>query len=69
VDPKKDIEAEILAVNNLFKARSAVINEMGDDERETDARILSDQNREEDMELRRRGDAADEPAEPADPED
>lgn len=63
VDPKKDLEAEILAVDNLLKARSDVIESMGYDAEETDARIKADQEREEALDLRRGGkiEAAPEP--------
>jgi len=46
VDPKKDQEAEILAVQNGFKARSDVIEGTGSDPEETDARIVADKKRE-----------------------
>lgn len=54
VDPKKDLEAEILAIDNLLKPRSDVINEMGDDEEAVDERIRQDQDREETLKLKRR---------------
>lgn len=46
VDPLKDAQAEILLIDNLLKARSDTINEMGEDEDEVDARIAADQKRE-----------------------
>lgn len=49
VDPLKDLNAEKVAVDNGFKARSDVQEESGFDPEETDARILSDQEREEEM--------------------
>jgi lambda family phage portal protein len=49
VDPKKDIEAEILAVDNGFKARSDVIESTGYDPEETDARIHDDRLRAEEL--------------------
>lgn len=49
VDPLKDMQAEKLAVDSGFKARSQVIEEMGDDPRETDARIKEDRDREKSM--------------------
>jgi lambda family phage portal protein len=55
VDPLKDAQAEILLIDNLLKARSDVINEMGEDEDEVDARIAADQKREADAGLIRRG--------------
>lgn len=49
IDPLKDIQAEKLAVDNGFKARSDVIEESGFDPEETDRRIAADQKREKDM--------------------
>lgn len=47
IDPLKDLMAEVLAVKAGFKARSDVIEAMGDDPEETDARIAADKAREE----------------------
>lgn len=46
IDPYKDRQAEKLAVDNGFKARSDVIEAEGYDPEETDARIAADQERE-----------------------
>lgn len=45
VDPLKDIQAEVIAVNSGFKARSMVVEEMGRDPVETDRRIAEDKAR------------------------
>lgn len=45
IDPLKDLQAERLAVRAGFKARSDVIEEMGEDPIETDSRILADLKR------------------------
>lgn len=42
VDPTKDVEAEIAAVNAGFKARSQVINDRGEDPEQVDSLIASD---------------------------
>jgi lambda family phage portal protein len=52
VDPLKDRQAEKLAVDNGFKARSDVQEEEGYDPEETDDRILADQNRAETLGLK-----------------
>jgi lambda family phage portal protein len=52
VDPLKDRQAEKLAVDNGFKARSDVQEEEGYDPEETDDRILADQTRAEDLGLK-----------------
>ncbi len=57
VDPKKDIEAEVIAVNNGFKSRSDVIEEGGEDPEAVDARIAADKKRADDLGLKF-GDAA-----------
>jgi lambda family phage portal protein len=49
VDPAKDIAAEKIAVDNGFKARADTIEEQGYDPEETDARIISDMEREEEF--------------------
>lgn len=49
VDPYKDLNAEKLAVDNGFKARSDVLEESGFDPEETDERILADQERQEEL--------------------
>jgi lambda family phage portal protein len=54
VDPKNDIEAELLQINNLLKPRSATVNEMGYDEEEVDEMIAADQERESKLGLQRR---------------
>lgn len=46
IDPYKDLQAEKLAVDNGFKARSDVIAAQGFDAEETDARIAADRERE-----------------------
>lgn len=83
IDPAKDLAAEKTAVDEGFKARSDVIEAMGYDPEETDARIAADQEREERLGLKLRrggqsaaaGEPADDPAAdpdappPADPED
>lgn len=53
VDPWKDRRAEQIAVDNLWKPRSDVIEAEGDDPEETDRRIAQDQAREERLALRR----------------
>lgn len=54
VDPLKDMQAEVLAIDNLLKARSAAIKSMGDEPEETDRMIAEDQAREEQLGLERR---------------
>jgi lambda family phage portal protein len=49
VDPLKDIQAEKVAVDNGFKARTDVIEEGGDDPEDTDDRIHADRKRAEDL--------------------
>ena len=51
VDPLKDMQAEKLAVDNGFKARSDVIEANGYDPEEVDRRIAADQQRAEDLGL------------------
>lgn len=51
VDPLKDLQAEKLAVDNGFKARSDTVEESGYDPEETDARIAADKEREADLGL------------------
>ncbi|RWC29833.1 MAG: phage portal protein [Mesorhizobium sp.] len=51
IDPLKDLMAEVLAVKAGFKARSDVIEAMGYDPEETDARIAADKAREEKLGL------------------
>jgi lambda family phage portal protein len=51
VDPLKDTQAEALAVQNGFKARSDVIEAQGYDAEETDARIAADRAREQELNL------------------
>lgn len=46
VDPQKDLTAEKIAVDNGFKSRSDVVESMGYDVEETDARIAADKARE-----------------------
>ena len=45
VDPLKDMNAEVTAVRAGFKARSAVINEMGYDEEDVDRQVAADNAR------------------------
>lgn len=52
VDPFKDLQAEKLAVDNGFKARSDVQEANGYDPDETDERIAADQKRAEDLGLK-----------------
>lgn len=54
VDPVKDIEAEILAVDNLLKSRTAVIKQTGYDREQVDLEIASDQDSEKRNGLERR---------------
>jgi lambda family phage portal protein len=51
VDPMKDQQAEKLAVDAGFKARSDVIEEMGEEPEETDRRIAADKARERELGL------------------
>jgi lambda family phage portal protein len=44
VDPLKDVQAEAIAVDNGFKARSQVIEGQGDTREEVDRRIAADQD-------------------------
>ena len=46
VDPKKDVEAEILAIDAGLKSRSQAISERGYDAEQVDAEIAADQERE-----------------------
>lgn len=55
VDPLKDIEAEVLAIDNLLRSRSASIRETGYDPETVDEEIGADQEREQQMNLQRRG--------------
>lgn len=52
VDPLKDLQAEKLAVECGFKARSDVIEAIGDDRESTDARIKADQDSVQQLELK-----------------
>lgn len=45
IDPAKDMAADVQAVENGFKARSDVIESMGEDAEETDMRIAQDKER------------------------
>ena len=54
VDPLKDLEAEVLAIDNLLKSRSAAIKERGYDPERVDQEIADDQKREKSMGLERR---------------
>src|SRR5207253_1059625 len=45
VDPLKDLEAEALSVNSLFKSRSSVIRAMGGEPEVVDTEIAADQAR------------------------
>jgi lambda family phage portal protein len=51
VDPLKDMQAEKLAVDSGFKARSDVIESTGEDALATDERIAADHKREEELGL------------------
>lgn len=66
IDPQKDLEAEKLAVDNGFKARSDVIEASGYDPEETDARIAADQARAERLGLKLKADAPQATLKPAD---
>lgn len=57
VDPLKDIEAQVLAIDNLLTSRTAVIRETGYDAEAVDAEIAADQEREKQAGLERRGTA------------
>ena len=65
VDPLKDLEAEILAIDNLLKSRSAAIKERGYDPEQVDREIADDQAREaaEGLQRRETSRAAQEPEE------
>lgn len=54
VDPLKDIQAEVLAIDNLLKARQQTIKQSGYDPEEVDAMIADDQESEESLGLVRR---------------
>lgn len=54
VDPLKDIEAEILAIDNLIKSRSSTIKEQGYDREQVDREIANDQASEKQYGLERR---------------
>jgi capsid protein len=51
IDPLKDREAEVIAVNSGFKARSQVIEAEGYDAAEVDQRIAEDKEREKELGL------------------
>lgn len=51
VDPLKDLQAEVIAVNAGFKPRSAVVEAEGRDPVETDNRIAADQKRAKDLSI------------------
>lgn len=53
VDPLKDQEAEILAINNLLKSRTKTIKESGYDREDVDAQIAEEQAAEETLRLKR----------------
>ncbi len=53
VDPLKDVEAEVLAIDNLLKSRTASIKSGGRDAEDVDAEIAADQAREEKAGLKR----------------
>jgi lambda family phage portal protein len=67
VDPLKDVAAEVLAIDNLLKPRSATIAETGEDRETTDRRIAEDQKSEEDKGLVR-GESSARAVEPNDEE-
>lgn len=58
VDPLKDIKAEREAVDAGFKSRSDVVEGMGEDPEDNDARIRADKDREARLQLRFNSDAA-----------
>ncbi|MDG4903197.1 phage portal protein [Mesorhizobium sp. WSM4962] len=51
IDPLKDLMAEVLAMKAGIKSRSDVIEALGDDPEETDARIAADKKREQELGL------------------
>lgn len=55
LDPLNDAKAEVLLIDNLLKPRSQAIQERGYDEEDNDEQILADQEREDEMKLRRHG--------------
>ncbi|MGX9966075.1 phage portal protein [Roseomonas sp. F4] len=69
VDPKKDIEANVLEVKEGFKARSDVMEANGYDAEETDERRAEDQKRERRLGLVKPPAAATPPAPPTQEED
>lgn len=54
VDPLKDIEAQVLAIDNLLTSRTAVIKETGREAEDVDREIAADQEREKREGLERR---------------
>lgn len=52
VDPEKDINAEVMAINNLLKSRAQSVAERGYDVEQVDAQIAADRAREAAMKLR-----------------
>lgn len=66
VDPLKDTQAEVLAIDNLLKPRQVAIKESGYDPEEVDQMIAEDQAREDSLELRRRADNGQPSVEPVD---
>ncbi|RWO90918.1 phage portal protein [Mesorhizobium sp.] len=71
IDPLKDRQAEKIAVDEGWKARSDVIEAEGADPEETDARIAADQERGRNLEIRAKLKAASSPPaqQPVDPAD
>ena len=69
IEPLKDRQAEVLAVDNLLEARSDVVAQRGDDPDELDERIRDDQRREKRLKLVRPSAkvAAEKPTEDEDP--
>ena len=51
VDPMKDVQAEILAIDAGLKSRSQAISERGYDAEQVDAEIAADKERADDMRL------------------
>lgn len=54
LDPLNEAKAEVLLIDNLLKPRSMSIQERGYDEEDVDETIQADQEREDEMKLRRR---------------
>lgn len=57
IDPLKDLQAEVLSIDNGLKPRSLVVEEQGRDPDENDRRIAADQRREKRLGIKLRGTA------------